>query len=81
MKALVEGKEVEEVLIKTLASTLLAGVLDHAEARVLGLNVCAGLATIMGLSTDELETYKAKAEAHLRNAMELAKEQNEAVKH
>lgn len=81
MKALIEVKEVEEILIKVLASTLLAGVLKHEEAKAIGLNTCAGLATIMGLSTDELDAYKEKAEAHLKNAMELAKEQNEAVKH
>lgn len=81
MKALIEAKAVEDVLIKAMASTLLAGHLEHEEAKNMGLNFCAGLAVILDLSTDELDAYKAKAEAHLEEAIKLYKETQDAVKH
>lgn len=81
MKALIEAKAVEDVLIKAMASTLLAGYLKHEEVKNLGLNFCAGLATIMELSEAEMDVYKKKAEEHLEAAVELFKETQEAVKH
>ena len=81
MKALIEAKAVEDVLVKAMASTLLAGYLKHEEVKNLGLNFCAGLATIMELSEAEMDVYKKKAEEHLEAAVELFKETQEAVKH
>lgn len=81
MKALIEAKAVEDILVKALASTLLAGYLKHEEAIEIGLNFCAGLATIMELSEAEMNVYKAKAQEHLEAAVELYKESQDAVKH
>jgi 3-methyladenine DNA glycosylase Tag len=81
MKALIEAKEIEDILIKAMASTILAAHLKHEEAEHFGLNTCVGLAAALGLTTDELDAYKEKAEKHLEKAMDLLKEHMQAVKH